>query len=197
MGKRTSNRVADTVGTALGVLAVMWLIELAQVVFRFSLHSYGILPRTLSGLPGILFSPFLHSGFRHLAANSLPLFVMLVLLLPNREYKPYPSLAWIWLGSGLGTWLIGRGHAVHIGASSVIFGLAAFLIVAGFQVRSWRSVAVAVFVLLLYGGIFYGVLPQSGPVSWEGHLAGAVTGAILAGQTLKTARRFWKVKSPG
>ncbi|MCX6906062.1 MAG: rhomboid family intramembrane serine protease, partial [Verrucomicrobia bacterium] len=97
-------------------------------------------------------------------------------------YHPYRTLALIWGLSGLGTWLIGRGHAVHLGASSVIFGLAAFLIVAGFQMKGWRSAATAIFVLLFYGGIVYGALPHAGPISWEGHLCGALAGAWTARQ---------------
>ena len=103
-----------------------------------------------------------------------------MLLLSNRNYHPYGTLVFIWLASGLGTWLIGRGNAVHIGASSVIFGLAAFLIVAGFLMKSWRSAFVAIFVFLFYGGIFYGVLPRNGPISWEGHLCGALAGIFAA-----------------
>jgi membrane associated rhomboid family serine protease len=132
------------------------------------------------GLPGIIFSPLLHANLSHLVANAVPLFVLLVLLLSHRQYHPYRTLALIWGASGLGTWLIGRGHAVHIGASSIVFGLAAFLIVAGFQMKSWRSAGVAILVFVLYGGIFYGALPQAGPISWEGHLCGAVAGAWTA-----------------
>jgi hypothetical protein len=114
-------------------------------------------------LLGILFAPLLHANLQHLLANAAPLFVLLFLLLSNRAYHPYRTLAWIWGASGLGTWLIGRGNAVHIGASSIIFGLAAFLIVAGFLMKSWRSAVVAIFVFFLYGGIFYGALPRAGP----------------------------------
>jgi membrane associated rhomboid family serine protease len=116
----------------------------------------------------------------HLLANSVPLFVLLVLLLSNPKYHPYGTLAFIWLVSGVGTWLIGRGGAVHIGASSIVFGLAAFLIVAGLTMKSWRSAAIAIFVFILYGGIFYGALPQAGPISWEGHLCGAIAGVWRA-----------------
>ena len=84
------------------------------------------------------------------------------------------------MGSGLGTWLIGRGNALHIGASSLIYGLVVYLIGAGYWMRSWNSVGVALVVLLFYGGIFYGVLPQQGSVSWEGHLAGAISGLMVA-----------------
>jgi membrane associated rhomboid family serine protease len=175
----------DAVMTSFTVLAVLCGVKAVEVLFHLPLAQFGIIPRTGSGLWGILFGPLLHVNLTHLLANALPLFVLLVLLLSNPKYHPYRTLALIWTASGLGTWLIGRGHSVHIGASSIIFGLAAFLIVAGFLMRSWRSAAVAIFVLVAFGGIFYGVLPQAGPISWEGHLCGGVAGAWTAARTMR------------
>ena len=179
MGERRSD-LADAVITSFTLTGALFLVLGVEVIFHLNLSQLGIVPRTEAGLPGILFGPLLHANLHHLLANALPLFVLLLLLLSNRAYHPYGTLAFIWLASGLGTWLIGRGNAVHIGASSVIFGLAAFLIVAAFLMRSWRSAFVAIFVFLFYGGIFYGVLPRNGPISWEGHLCGAVAGVIAA-----------------
>jgi membrane associated rhomboid family serine protease len=164
------------IGSMILVAVVDWLLPL-------DLRVLGILPRTVRGVPGILFSPLLHEGFAHLAANLVPLFILLVLLFAQRLYSPARTLTFIWLGSGFGTWLIGRGGYIHIGASSLIYGLVTYLVAAGFWVRHWRAVVVALAVLLLYGGIFYGVLPQQGRVSWEGHLAGAVTGFLVARAT--------------
>ena len=172
-GTRRSDFVGALV-TSLGLVAILFLVLAAEVVFHFHLERLGILPRTKAGLLGILFAPLLHANLQHLLANAVPLFVLLFLLLTNRAYHPYRTLAWIWGASGLGTWLIGRGNAVHIGASSIIFGLAAFLIVAGLLMKSWRSAIVAILVFLFYGGIFYGVLPRAGPISWEGHLCGTL-----------------------
>lgn len=159
-----------------GLIAVLFLVKAAEVLFHLPLERFGIVPRTVKGLEGIVFSPFLHGNWHHLVANSVPLFALLVLLLSNPKYQPYRTLGLIWIASGLGTWLIGRGGAVHIGASSIVFGLAAFLIVAGLTMKSWRSATVAIFVFLFYGGIFYGALPQAGPISWEGHLCGTIAG---------------------
>jgi membrane associated rhomboid family serine protease len=144
------------------------------------LDAWGIVPRTTRGLVGILLAPLLHANFAHLLANAVPLFILLTLLLWDRRYRPWPALAMIWLGSGLGTWLIGRGHTVHIGASSIIYGLAAYLVMAGFLLKSWRSLVVALLVLFFYGGLIYGVLPRAGPISWEGHLCGAMAGLWTA-----------------
>jgi membrane associated rhomboid family serine protease len=168
-------------GIAIGI---MFLVKAVEVTFHLPLQQFGILPRTEAGLLGIVFSPLLHANMAHLVANTVPLFVLMLLLLSDREYHPCRTLALIWGASGFGTWLIGRGHSIHIGASSIVFGLAAFLIVAGFMMKSWRSAAVAVFVIVFYGGIFYGALPQAGPISWEGHLCGAIAGVWTAKRTL-------------
>ena len=140
------------------------------------LNALGIVPRTVPGLIGIAFSPLLHASSGHLLANSFPLFVLLILLFWDRRYHPAQTLGVIWIASGFGTWLIGRGQAVHIGASSIIYGLVVYLIAAAFWMKRWRPAFVAIFVFAIYGGIFYGLLPQRGHVSWEGHLAGAVAG---------------------
>lgn len=158
----------------------LFMVEVVEVLLRLPLDQYGILPRTQTGLVGIICSPFLHANWSHLLANSIPLFVLLILLLNNPQYRPFRTLVMIWACSGFGTWLIGRGGTVHIGASSIVFGLAAFLIVSGFYLRSWRAVIVGMLVFFFFGGIFYGVLPQAGPISWEGHLCGTAVGWWVA-----------------
>ena len=179
MGERRTD-FGRAVLTSSSIVALMFLILGFELLFRVNLGVFGIVPRTKWGLMGILFAPLLHGSVQHLTANAAPLFVLLVLLISNPAYRPYGMLAWIWFASGFGTWLIGRGDAVHIGASAVIFGLGAFLIAAGFLLKGWRTLIVAVMVFFLYGGIFYGVLPHKGPISWEGHLCGAAAGLWAA-----------------
>ncbi len=158
----------------------MVLVTVLDWVLPIDLRVFGIVPRTARGLIGIPFGPLLHMNFGHLFANAFPLWVLLMLLFGQRAYYPEQTLGWIWLGSGLGTWLIGRGGAVHIGASSLIYGLVVYFVAAGWWKRNGQAVLLALAVLLFYGGIFYGVLPQRGVVSWEGHLAGALTGLVVA-----------------
>lgn len=150
-----------------------------------ALNKFGVWPRTGWGLLGILFSPLLHYNEAHLMTNSVSLFVLLIVLFLHREYRPDIAFISIWLLSGLGTWLIGRAWAgnqpvIHIGASGVIYGLVTYLIAAAWWLRSWQSALWAIVILFLYGGIFYGVLPKTGVVSWEGHLSGAIAGIMVA-----------------
>ena len=179
----------EAVETSALIVSLLFLVEAADMILqrgqRLTLAGFGIVPRTLSGLAGIAFSPLLHASPAHLLANALPLFVLLVLLFWDRHYYPALTLASIWFFSGLGTWLIGRASEggrpiIHIGASSIIFGLVTYLIVAAFRMKSWRSAVVALLVFIGFGGLLYGLLPRAGPISWEGHLSGALAGVWAA-----------------
>jgi membrane associated rhomboid family serine protease len=152
----------------------------ALTVVLPGLRNYGIYPRTARGLLGVAFAPLLHANLAHLTSNLVPLFVLSLVLFADPRYRPWRTLVIIWTASGVGTWLIGRGDSMHLGASSVIYGLVTYLIVAGVRMRSWRAAFVALAVCFVYGGVIYGVLPQSGPISWEGHLCGALAGAWAA-----------------
>src|SRR5256885_11232737 len=133
--------------TSALMISLLFLVEVSDLILHHEKHAtlagFGIVPRTVPGLVGIAFSPLLHASAAHLLANALPLFILLVLLFWDRHYYPVLTLSSIWFFSGLGTWLIGRGDTVHIGASSIIFGLVTYLIVAGFLMKSWRSAIVA------------------------------------------------------
>jgi len=184
MAKSHFKNLQEAIRISLLLVSTLFVVEAADLLLRQQTHltlaGYGIVPRTVPGLVGIVCSPLLHASPAHLLANALPLFILLVLLFWDRHYYPGLTVCSIWFFSGLGTWLIGRSGTVHIGASSIIFGLAAYLIVAGFLMGSWRSAFVAIGVFILFGGIFYGVLPQQGPISWEGHLSGALAGIWAA-----------------
>ena len=166
------------------LVGVMIIAEVLDSLLPIQLEVFGIVPRTEWGLVGVVLSPFLHLNGAHLLANVVPLFFLLIVLNSHRQYRPVQALVAIWLASGFGTWLIGRGGAIHIGASSLIYGLVAYLICAGWWIRSWSSALVSVLILIGYGGIFYGVLPQKGQVSWEGHLAGVIAGWWVAKRNL-------------
>lgn len=181
-----AQRHADALEHSLNLVLLMTGVKVVDwLTPSWHLDALGIYPRALRGLPGILFSPLLHYNFAHLLSNIVPLGVLLALLYDNPRYRPAQALAAIWIASGFGTWLIGRGvvaghPVVHIGASSLVFGLAAYLIVSGFLMRSWRELLIALLVLFAFGTMFVGVLPRQGPVSWEGHLCGAIAGVWTA-----------------
>src|SRR4051812_13079921 len=107
MPGKSQSSFGPAVLMSASAIAVLFLVKGFELVFRVPLEQFGIVPRTLHGLIGILFSPLLHGNMHHLWANSVPLFVLLVLLLSNPKYHPFGTLAFIWIASGLGTWLIG------------------------------------------------------------------------------------------
>jgi membrane associated rhomboid family serine protease len=163
------------------LLGAMWVIEVIDFVATSGgLDQLGIRPRSKSGLWGIFRAPFLHAGWQHLSANSVP-FVVLGLLVLLRGLRDFlgSTLIIIVLG-GSGVWLFGQSNSVHVGASGLIFGYFGFLVVIGILERSLVGVLTSVSVVFLYGGIIWGVLPTTSYISWEGHLFGLLAGAMAA-----------------
>ena len=158
---------------------IIWVVFWAEIRFGFSLNSWGIYPRRVEGLRGIFISPFVHSDIKHLFHNTVPLFVLSLAL-----FYFYRKMSWqiLFFGiviSGLLTWLIGR-PAYHIGASGIIYVLAAFLFFKGIFSRYFRLVALSLIVVFLYGGMLWYVTPIDPEISWEGHLSGLICGFIFA-----------------
>jgi membrane associated rhomboid family serine protease len=173
------NSTADALEISGIIVLVMFAVFYINAFIGGRLNIYGVHPRSVFGLVGILFSPLLHYNAAHLTANAVSLFVLLFVLFSHREYNGDEALIWIWVLSGVGTWLIGR-PAVHIGASSIIYGLVVYLIASAYWLRTWKTAFIGILVLFFYGGIFYGMLPQAGFISWEGHLSGAIAGWMVA-----------------
>ena len=174
----------------LGLLAVMWAIELADFVLpMLHLDAFGIRPRTRQGLVGILLSPFLHLGFGHLISNSIPFLLLGGLVMTGGRRLFLLLSLWVTLVGGFGVWLLGGGGTVHLGASLLIFGYLGFLLGRGVFERSLGGVLVAAGLLLGYGGMLYGVLPGQPGISWLGHLCGFLAGGagawLFAGQARK------------
>jgi len=162
-------------------VAFLWFVEIVDwLLFRGALNGLGIVPRQVSGLRGILFAPFLHGNFNHLLANTIPFLILgfMVMLRHGRYFLGISAL--IVLFSGLGIWLVGPAHTVHIGASALIFGYFAFLLVSAWYERSFGAVFLALLVIVLYGGLLSGILPQGGGISWQGHFFGLVGGGLAA-----------------
>ena len=180
MGRPEKYGFAAAAERSGAIVLLLVLVEFVDQLFGVGLDRFGIVPWTSSGLIGVVFAPLLHGGFGHLTANVGPLFVLLIILFWNRRYFPERSILLIWILSGVGTWLIGRQHAVHIGASSIVVGLVSYLIVAAIWMACWRALFFSILVFLLFGGLFYGLFHIEQGVSWEGHLSGAVAGFWVA-----------------
>ena len=171
--------IRERASVILGVLALLWGIHVVNTLLGGRLSAYGIRPRTWEGLWGVLYAPFLHSGFGHLLANSLT-FIPLAALVSLRRpmHLASVSLVVILLG-GLGTWLFGRG-ATHVGASGVIFGYLGYLLANAWYAREPLDIAISLGVAFTYGGMLWGVLPSAPGVSWESHLFGALAGVFAS-----------------
>ena len=160
---------------------LLYAIEILNTLMLHSLNgTFGLRPRTPDGLLDILTFPLLHANLAHLLSNTLPLIIFgfLVFLSGARVFAT--ALASSWLGSGVVVWLIG-GFNITVGASGLVFGLFAFLLVRGFFNRHWGQILLSVVLFLAYGGILFGVLPTvAGYVSWQAHLGGAIGGVVAA-----------------
>lgn len=179
MRMSTPERLAFALRIAGAFVILLFLIEVIERVFMIPLDMFGIVPREVMGLKGIVFSPLLHGGFGHLMANATSLLILMTLLFSNPRYYPGNTMIFIWVVSGIGVWLFGR-KSYHIGASSLIYGMVTYLVAAGIWMRSWVSFIISLAILFMYSGLFWGVLPRNDHVSWEGHLCGAIAGVWAA-----------------
>lgn len=172
-----------------GFVALIWIVELMDwVILKGALDAYGVRPRTVDGLRGIIFMPFLHRGFGHLLANTIPIIILGWLVMVRRTADIFLVAAVTILVSGLGVWLFGGSNSIHVGASGLIFGFFGFLLARAYFERSLAAIVLAVVVFLLYGGIIWGVLPGQNGVSWQGHLFGFI-GGVLAAYLMSARRR--------
>lgn len=171
---------------AIGYLVAIWAVHLLNLFFFGGrLNAFGIQPRDTAGLLGVVFAPFLHGGFNHLISNSIPgaIFCFLVAATSRRTWWEVSTI--VLLVSGLGTWFFGGVNTVHIGASGMIYGWLAYLIVRGFFNRSLRQIGLGVLLGIGYSGLIWGVLPINEGVSWQAHLFGAL-GGIFAGLVISS-----------
>lgn len=185
----------NTLYFPLFLLAAVWGTFLLQHFGLGRFNCYGIVPREPLGLRGILFAPLFHSGWKHILSNSLPLAVLSFFAVMFYKRMAYFVILFGWIGSGLLVWLFGNllpGDTVgcHIGASGVVYVLAAYVFFSGILRKSRNLVAISFIVVFLYGSMIWGVVPEeflpkfmyeeSNPISWESHLAGAIMGILFA-----------------
>lgn len=164
-----------------GFILLIWLLEIIDWLFLDgSLDRLGVKPRSFTGLRGILLMPFLHKGFGHLLANTVPFLVLGALVMMNGIDRFFFVTGLEMVVAGIGVWLFGSAGSVHIGASGIIFGYFGFLLTSAYFERSLRAIIIAFAVLVFYGGILWGLLPFWIGVSWLGHLFGFVGGVLAA-----------------
>ncbi|MEN8227258.1 MAG: rhomboid family intramembrane serine protease [Bacteroidota bacterium] len=160
-------------------LLLMWAIKFYEVSMELSFVEGGVYPRKVSGLKGILFSPLIHGNWKHLLDNSMPVFLLSLALFYFYRDIAYKIWLLMYLIAGILLWGIGR-QAYHIGASGLIYGLAAFLFISGVIRRVRSLIAISLLVVFWYGSMVWGLLPFDFEVSFEAHITGVVAGVILA-----------------
>ena len=177
-------------------LAILWVLELVDTVTGSALETLGVTPRELTELPQIYTAPLLHHDWGHLIGNSVPFFVLgVVILLSSLQRLVVSTLASV-TASGLLVWLASPPHSVTVGISGLVFGWLGYLLTRGFFSCDVRQVVLAVVVFVVYGGILWGLLPGSPAVSWQAHLGGAIGGVLAAWFLHSTSERRRRLAGP-
>ena len=161
------------------IVGLFWLVKIIENIYDLDFSSFGILPLTLKGLPGIILSPFIHASFDHLLSNSVPFLVLMFALLYFYRRLAYRIFFLIYILSGICVWLGGR-ESWHIGASGIVYGLASFLFFSGVFRKDANLLTIGIIVIFLYGSMFWGIFPVKPEISWESHLWGSASGLLLA-----------------
>lgn len=178
-------------------LFLIWFIRFTEVGLDVSFVKLGIYPHKLAGLLGILTSPLVHADIKHLADNSVPVFVLSLAIFYFYREISYKIFFSIYLISGSLVWLVGR-DAYHIGASGLIYGFASFLFTSGVIRKNRNLLAISLLVIFLYGSLIWGILPYDYRISWESHLMGAITGIAIAlyyrGQGPEREKYSWETE---
>lgn len=177
--KSFRQRAYDSLVLPAYLIIGLWAIHALQFISGIDFGYYGVYPRSVFGLRGILFGPLIHGDWGHLLANTPPLYAMSAVILFFYRRVAIPSFSLIYLLTGLAVWGFGRS-VFHIGASGVVYGLVAFVFFSGIFRRNIKSIVLSLIVLMYYGSMFMGILPGQEGISWESHLMGGVVGIIVA-----------------
>ena len=197
MADRTAPRPGWAALFMLLLLAGLWMLEFLDQLSGNRLDQLGIHAREVDGMPEIFTAPFLHAGWDHLISNSLPFLVLGFLVLLSGLARWVASSLIIIIVSGMAAWSLTPAHTIILGASGLIFGWLTYLLARGIWSRRPAQVVVAVLVMLVYGGLIWGVLPGATGVSWQAHLGGAVGGVLAAWLLHRRASRQLVTTTPG
>jgi len=163
------------------VTLIFWVVFIIDRSFwNGNLSQFGIMPHRLIGLRGILFAPFLHGNYYHIASNTASFLVLGWMVMLRNTNDFYFVSVFTAITSGLGTWLVGSPSSVHIGASGVIFGYFGYLLSRGYFEKSFVAIAISITIAMSYGSLIWGILPTRSYISWEGHLFGFIGGVLAA-----------------
>jgi membrane associated rhomboid family serine protease len=173
-------RPLHAVVTMAVLLAGLWVLEGLDQLSGNALDTYGIHAGEVDGLPEIFTAPLLHAGWQHLASNSVPFFAFGLLVLLGGVARWVVSTLISVVSSGLTAWVLTPPGTIVLGASGLIFGWLTYLLARGLWSRRPGQVALAVVILIAYGGVLWGVLPGNAGISWQAHLGGAVGGVLAA-----------------
>ena len=180
MASKTSwLQLLNKIKIPLGFVLLIWLVEIYEESTGSYLGHYGIFPRELSGLIGIITAPLLHNDWEHLFSNSAPLLVLGSVMILFYRRVAVISFVIIYILSGFSVWLFAR-DAYHIGASGVVYGLISWVLWTGIFRRNMKSIILALITVVLYAGYEQGLLPNDDGVSWESHLSGMIVGIVTA-----------------
>jgi membrane associated rhomboid family serine protease len=176
---RVNNNLKHSALIVIAFVALLWAIELIDRSLGLHLYRLGIYPGELRGLWGILFAPLIHGSWNHLVSNSFALLLLGSVLLYGYPRAARPMLVLVYIGSGLGVWLFAR-HSFHFGASGLTHGMMFFIFTTGILRGDRLSIALALIVFFLYGGMVWTIFPQEPGISFESHFFGAVCGVVAA-----------------
>ena len=182
-------KISQNLRIALAAIAILWLVYFLNLVLVVDLRVYGLKPRQIDGLWGILAAPFLHVDIQHLSANTGVLFILLAVSLSYSRAQTLKALLTIMLLGGGMVWLLGMGGTIHIGASGIIFGLIGYLMCLGVFQRDWKALIISIVITVVYGGALHSLLIYMPGISWTGHLFGFISGVLAAWVTRSIGNR--------
>ncbi|MEM6967367.1 MAG: rhomboid family intramembrane serine protease [Bacteroidota bacterium] len=186
IAEKETQRFYNSLQLPVAIILLLFIIHLLKETTSIDFVYWGIFPRKLYGLKGILTAPLIHGNWQHLFSNSVPFLGLLLVCMYFYRIVAVRGLVMIWILTGLSVWLLGNffddeiKNISHIGASGVVYGLVAFVFWNGIFVRSTPSIVLALIVLVLYAGMFEGILPNQPGISWESHLFGGLVGIFTA-----------------